>query len=110
MSEALWLMLAAALSFAGMAWLALAMDVHWAQAMPPPAGKVRRACLRWLGTAALGSSLLACLAADQPSMAVLTWVMLLAVGSTGVALALARRPRLLAVFWPSGAAGRARKH
>ena len=29
MSEVLWLIAAAALSFSGMAWLALAMEVHW---------------------------------------------------------------------------------
>ncbi|MEZ5702762.1 MAG: DUF3325 family protein [Burkholderiaceae bacterium] len=31
MSDALWLGLAAVLSVSGMAWLALAMEVHWAQ-------------------------------------------------------------------------------
>ena len=37
MSEALWLILAAALSYAGMAWLALAMDAHWGRVMHRPA-------------------------------------------------------------------------
>jgi hypothetical protein len=34
MSEVLWLIAAAALSFSGMAWLAPAMEVHWGQVMP----------------------------------------------------------------------------
>lgn len=104
MSEVLWLISATALSFVGMAWLALAMDVHWEQAMQGPRGTAGTAWLRWLGTVALGLSLLACLAADQPSMAALMWVMLLAVGATGVALVLVYRPRLLGLLWPLGAA------
>lgn len=37
MSEAWWLAAAAALSVIGMAWLALAMAVHWEQVMQRPA-------------------------------------------------------------------------
>jgi hypothetical protein len=104
------LLLAAALlcSALGLAWLALAMEVHWAQvreAPPAPAG-VRRA-LRVLGAAALAASLALCLRADHPSMAVLVWVMSLAAGALLVAQALAWRPRWLAplVAWVPRAGG-----
>lgn len=102
MSETLWLLLATLLNFVGMAWLALAKDAHWGQVMPGPARKAgaARRRLRVLGSVGLALSLLACLQADPPSMAILEWVMLLAVGVTGVALALARRPRWLAPLWP----------
>ena len=76
MSESFWLLLAAALSFSGMAWLALAMEVHWGQVMHRPADQAQttRRGLRGAGAAALGLSLLACLSADRPSMAALVWV------------------------------------
>lgn len=102
MSEALWLAAAAALSLAGMAWLALAMDVHWGQVMHRPAtaaARLRRV-LRTLGAAALALALITCLQADRPSMAVLVWVMLLAGSAIAVALLLARRPGLLRVMFP----------
>jgi hypothetical protein len=88
MSEALWLTAAGALSLAGMAWLALAMDVHWGQVMHRSA------------PAALALALAACLKADRPSMAVLVWVMLLAGSAVTVALLLARQPALLRVMFP----------
>ncbi len=102
MSEALWLVLAAALSFSGMAWLALAMEVHWGQVMPRPAAEAPRArlTLRVLGAAAVLLSLPACLMVDRPSMAVLVWVMLLAVAAVLVALTLAWRARALRLLWP----------
>lgn len=98
MSEALWLLLAAALSFSGMAWLALAMEVHWGQVMHRHADEALRPRrrLRALGAAALLFSLLACGAADRPSMAALVWIMLLAGSALGVAMVLSRRPRWLA--------------
>ncbi|GAA5232543.1 DUF3325 domain-containing protein [Verticiella sediminum] len=102
MSEALWLALAAVLSVAGMAWLALAMDVHWVQVMGRPshdAAGVPR-LLRCIGAAALALSLLACLMADAPSMAVLVWVMLLAGAATSIALMLAWRAPALRLLWP----------
>ncbi|MBA4194804.1 MAG: DUF3325 domain-containing protein [Comamonadaceae bacterium] len=97
MSEALWLTTAAALSFSGMAWLALAMEVHWGQVMHRPAAEARsiRRALRWVGAAALVLSLLACLLADRPSMAVLVWVMLLAASAVAVAMLLAWRAHWL---------------
>lgn len=100
MSEALWLLLAATLSFAGMAWLALAMDVHWVQVMHegPSAPGHRRPWLRAAGAIALLLSLLACLLVDRPSMAALVWIMLLAGSGFAVAMVLSRRPRWLALL------------
>ncbi|MDX5410676.1 MAG: DUF3325 domain-containing protein [Thauera sp.] len=99
MADALWLVVAAMLCIGGMGWLALAMDVHWQQVMHRPAGATRRV-LRVLGAVALGLALLACLAADRPSMAVLVWVMLLAGAAVLVAMTLASRPRLLRLLHP----------
>lgn len=97
MSEALWLLLAAVLSFSGMAWLALAMEVHWGQVMHRHADEALRPRkrLRALGAAALLLSLLVCGAADRPSMAVLVWTMLLAGSALGVGQLLAWRTHWL---------------
>ncbi|MCP5198118.1 MAG: DUF3325 family protein [Gammaproteobacteria bacterium] len=97
MVDALWLIVATALSVSGMAGLALSMEVHWSQVMPQPACAAAgvRCLLRVVGALALLLSLLACLRADRPSMAVLVWVMLLAAGALAIALALAWRPRWL---------------
>jgi hypothetical protein len=104
MSEAWWLAAAAALTLAGMGWLALAMEVHWGQVMhrPAEAAVSARRVLRGMGLLALPLSLLACLMADRPSMAVLVWVMLLAGSAVLVAASLAWQPSLLARFWPLG--------
>lgn len=66
----------------GLAWLALAMDAHWAQVRgePAPASGQRRA-LRVLGALALAGSLALCLRADHASMAALVWIMMLAAGA-----------------------------
>ncbi|GGC20211.1 DUF3325 family protein [Pseudoduganella buxea] len=56
---------------AGMAWLALSMEVHWSQVrggVPTPAVARR---LRLLGAASLAAALVLCLQADHPTMAVL---------------------------------------
>lgn len=97
MSEVFWLITATALSFSGMAWLALAMEVHWDQVMHRPAHEVTvtRRGLRALGSGALVLSLLACLAADRPSMAALVWIMLLAGSAVAVAMVLSRRAHWL---------------
>lgn len=102
MSEALWLALAAVLSFSGMAWLALAMEVHWEQVMHRPTAEAPRTrlVLRVLGAAAVLLSLPACLMADRPSMAVLVWVMLLAVAAVLIAFMLAWKARALGILWP----------
>lgn len=106
MSEAAWLVAAAALALAGMGWLALARDVHWGQVMhrPAEAAAGTRRVLRWLGAFALPLSLLACLMADRPSMAALVWVMLLAASGVTVALVLAKRPQALRALWPAASA------
>ncbi|MCU0764117.1 MAG: DUF3325 domain-containing protein [Hydrogenophaga sp.] len=102
MSDALWLTAAAILTFVGMGWLALAMELHWGQVMHRPAEAATRTrrLLRVLGTAALSLSLLACLMADRPSMAVLVWVMLLAGSAVALAMLLARRPQVMRALWP----------
>ncbi len=103
MPEALWLVIAAMLALAGMGWLALAMEVHWGQVMHSPAEAAAgsRRLLRVLGLTALPLSLLACLMADRPSMAVLVWVLLLAGSAVAVAMTLARRPQALRALWPA---------
>lgn len=95
MSELFWLIAATALALSGMAWLALAMEVHWGQVVHRPAIPATRQRLRGLGAVALLLSLLACLAADRPSMAVLVWIMLLAGSAIAVAMTLSWRPRWL---------------
>lgn len=107
MSEALTpaLLLAAAVlsCTVGFGWLALAMDVHWAQAWevpgqtkaPAPAAPGTVRWLRGAGAAALAAALGLCLAADHASMAVLVWIMALAAGALAVAMTLAWRPTLL---------------
>lgn len=101
MSEAAWHAVAISLSVTGMAWLALAMEVHWGQVMhrPAEAAALARRMLRGLGATALLLSLAACLVADRPSMAVLSWVMLLAGSAAAVAMLLSHRPRWLALLW-----------
>lgn len=101
MSDAVWLWFAALSCLLGMAWLALAMENHWAQVMdrPGPAtGQSQR--LRVLGALALLASFLGCLQADRPSMAVLVWVLFLALAAAMVAMALACQPRSLRRCWP----------
>jgi hypothetical protein len=95
------MLLAAALvcNGVGLAWLALAMDVHWRQvcdACPRPLNG--RVALRVLGAAALALSLALCFAADHASMAPLVWLMSLAGGALVVAFVLAWRPAALRVL------------
>lgn len=102
MSEAVWLAVAGLLCLAGMGWLALSMDAHWGQAMHQPAEgatAVRRR-LRAQGAMALLLALLACLAADRPSMAALVWIMWLTASAVAVAMLLSWQPR-----WLAGLAG-----
>jgi hypothetical protein len=102
MPEALYLTVAALLSMVGMAWLALSMDVHWAQVKQIPLAESRppRGLLKVLGYAALFVSLVVCLVADRPSIAALVWIMLMVGSAVAVAFALANRPGLLKVIWP----------
>jgi hypothetical protein len=102
MPEALLLTLALLCSAGGIAWLALAMDVHWQQVRGTASGPARREAigLRIAGSAALLVSLGVCLIADHPTMAVLVWVMSLAASALLVALTLAWQPRWLAWLAP----------
>lgn len=94
------LIAAAAAALVGLAWLALGMDVHWAQvhgdAATPPSTR-----LRWGGACALALSFVLCLKVDHATMAVLVWVMLLAGSAVGVAMTLSTRPHWLRAFWPA---------
>ena len=91
---------------AGMAWLALAMDVHWAQVRAGHLSKGGLWRLRVLGALGLGAALALCLAVDHASMAVLVWVMALGASALSVALALTWRPRWLRAFaWVVGRQG-----
>ncbi|HEX4916396.1 MAG TPA: DUF3325 domain-containing protein [Limnobacter sp.] len=102
MPEVLLLLAAAVLSWLGMAWLALSMDVHWAQVKQialaqsrPPAVR-----LKTLGYTSLLVSLVMCLLADRPSIAVLVWIMLMVGSATAVAMQLSKFPGLLKILWP----------
>ncbi len=106
MPDALILSFAALASLAGMAWLALAMDVHWGQVRhhAQPRGAARR--LRALGVLALAGSLALCLRVDHASMASLVWVMTLAGSALAVALTLTWQPAWLRPLAWVGEAGR----
>lgn len=97
------LLLAAQLGcLTGLAWLALAMDVHWRQVRGHrPLTGSRQLGLRVLGAAALGVALLLCLKVNHPSMAALVWIMMLTVGALSLAFTLAWKPRWLKllVIW-----------
>jgi hypothetical protein len=93
--DTLWLSVAALTCLTGFAWLALAMDVHWTQVRDTPVHERPVRTLRLLGGVSLLLSLMACLQADQPGMALLVWVMLLAASAKSVALALAWKPSWL---------------
>lgn len=102
MPDAMLLVAALLCSTAGMAWLALAMKVHWQQVRGNAAISVASArLLRVLGALALAGSLWLCLAADHGSIAALVWVMALAASALSVAFTLTWRPRVLGalVFW-----------
>lgn len=103
MLEALYLSAAAVLSVLGMAWLALSMDVHWAQVKQIPLAESRppRVALKVLGYTALLVSLVVCLVADRPSIAALVWIMLMVGSAVAVAFALANKPGLLKLMWPA---------
>lgn len=98
MLEALLLIAALAAAVLGLAWLALAMEVHWQQVRggnAPPSASVARA-LRLLGGLSLLASLALCLSVDHVSMASLVWVMALAAAALLVTFTLSWRPCLLA--------------
>lgn len=92
------LLAAIILCVSGMAWLALAMDVHWKQVNSKsiPTQAVRQ--LRILGYSALFCSLVCCLVVDHATMASLVWIMLLAGSALTIAFTLSWRPHWLRVF------------
>lgn len=99
MTPALLLILAMLASYAGFAYLALAMPRHWAQAggqwlrtMPP------RRRLRGCGFALLGVAYALIFYRDGPGFGSVLAVMLFFAAATAVALTLAFRPRLLLSF------------
>ena len=104
MPESLMLLLAVLANFAGLGWLALSMEVHWAQVhgsrgtVPAPRGTVRR--LRLFGVGGLAASLLLCLRVDHASMATLVWGMTLAGAALAVTFVLAWRARWLGLLVP----------
>ena len=102
MPEALYLTAAALLSLVGMAWLALSMDVHWAQLKQIPLADSHppKVILKALGYSALFVSLVLCLVADRPSIAALVWMMLMSVTAVSVAWVLSKSPRSLKALWP----------
>jgi hypothetical protein len=102
MPEAGWLLIAFLFCFFGMAWIALAMEVHWSQVFPTANAQASpfRLGQRLLGIAALLLSLNVCLLADRPSMAALVWVMLLAICAVLVAITLSFKPAWLRWVYP----------
>lgn len=99
MPEGLLLSLAVVVNIAGMGWLALAMEVHWAQVHgPAPAPHRTVAWLRVRGAAGLAGSLWLCLQVDHASMAVLVWCMTLAGAALAIAFTLTWRARWLRVL------------
>ncbi len=100
MREALCIAAALLACLAGMGWLALAMETHWAQVRDGVASRAQVVRLRVLGVAGLVGGLALCLAADHPSMAALVWVMALAGAALAVAMVLTWRPRWMrALAW-----------
>lgn len=97
MAEALLLIAAVFANFAGMAWLALAMEAHWEQVRGSTA-RLRAgtaATMRLAAVVAIATAFVLCLRADHPTMAVLVWIMTLTGTAVTVALALAWRPAVL---------------
>ena len=96
------LMLAAALlsSLAGMAWLALSMQVHALQVWPRQPSPATLRLLRILGSFSVCVALVLCLAVDHATMAVLVWVMALSAAAMLVAFTLSSQPQRLRVFAP----------
>lgn len=99
MRDAALLLAALVASAAGLGWLALAMDTHWAQVRgSDPLAPPMRRLLRVLGLLGVVVALVLCLRVDHASMAVLVWVMTLALGAFSVAFLLSWRARWLRVL------------
>lgn len=103
MREAVLLTAALLACTAGMGWLALAMEGHWAQVREGTATRAQVLGLRVLGALGLAAGLALCLAADHASMAALVWVMALGAGALAVALTLTWRPGWMRMLtWVAG--------
>lgn len=103
------LIAACIISTLGLAWIALAMEIHWQQVQgSAPLVTSVQLLLRGLGGLALAISLALCMATDHVSMAALVWIMLLAAGTVFVAFTLTWRPHWLAplLAWMPGAVTR----
>ncbi|GAA3973889.1 DUF3325 domain-containing protein [Allohahella marinimesophila] len=98
MSESLYLLAAFISAFTGMAWLALAMPVHWHQVHEQGKTRPATSAMRGTGSVMLILAGVFCLLADHASMAVLVWFMLLTLSAVLVAWLLARRPALFRLF------------
>jgi hypothetical protein len=93
--------IAAAANFCGVAWLALAMRVHWVQVFVwRPRSPRSRLVLRLLGGVALLTSFFTFVQSSHISMAPLVWLMSLIASAISVAMLLAWRPRMLAPLAP----------
>ena len=101
LSDSLWLVVAAFISFIGMAWMSLSFATHWQQIMQmsPQQHRVARQILRAMGYLCVLLALLACLMADHPSIAVLAWLMLTTASAFLVANIIAWRPSFLRFVW-----------
>lgn len=95
--DAVWLILASALTVLAMAWFALALPSHWRQVrgLSDQPHRLRLRLCAWI-TLALSAS--ACLRADHASMAILVWVLLIAVAAVVVGMTLSYRPGWLALL------------
>lgn len=99
MRDALFLLAALVFSVIGFAWLALAMDTHWRQAVQGKSLTHKSVlALRAAGASALALSLWLCLQVDHASMASLVWIMSLATAALMVAFTLTWRPHWLAAL------------
>lgn len=101
MTDSLWLIAAALSMFLSMSWLALSLKSHWQQVFPAQNNKPHKARLRTSGVTFLLFSIVSCLQADHPSMAVLVWLMLLPGAAITVALILSKHPAILRILCPT---------
>lgn len=101
MTDSLWLIVATLSMFLSMSWLALSLKSHWQQVFPAQNNKPHKTRLRISGAIFLLLSIVSCLQADHPSMAVLVWLMLLPGAAMAVAMTLSKRPTTLQLICPA---------
>lgn len=80
---------------AGFACLALSQRRHWVQVLSGEAPRPTVICLRTLGSALLGLSLVMALLRDGPSFGSLLWATAISLAALAVAFTLAWRPAVL---------------